>query len=192
MKRAILLMTALFALVITTNAQGLAVGSAMESFSLPDLNGNMQTLGKLKGRNGTVVIFLSAQCPVMKGYKDRINQAAAEAQTKGINFIGINSNSTESLGWVKSNAAQFGYRFPILIDKGNALADKLDARATPEVYFIDGENVLVYRGAIDNDRAGTRVTEKYLLTAFDASLASRPISRNSVPAFGCAIKRAAM
>lgn len=92
MKKTILLLTALFALAMAANGQGLGVGSAMDNFSLPDVNGNLQTLGRLKGQKGTVVIFLSAGCPVVKAYKDRINQIAAEAQGKGINFIRINSN----------------------------------------------------------------------------------------------------
>ena len=104
MKRTILFSTILLALSIAANAQGLAIGSEMANFELRDLNGKMQTLGHLKGRKGTVVIFLSAGCPVVKAYKDRINQIAAEAEGKEINFIGINSNSTESLSWVKSNA----------------------------------------------------------------------------------------
>ena len=54
MKRTILLLTALFALAVAANAQGLAVGSAVENFSLADVNGNTQTLNRLKGRNGTV------------------------------------------------------------------------------------------------------------------------------------------
>ena len=189
MKRTVLFLTVLFALAIAANAQGLAAGSAMENFSLPDLNGNIQTLNRLKGQKGAVVIFLSAGCPVVKAYKDRINQIAAEAYTKGISFIGINSNSNESLSWVKSNATQSGYRFPILIDKGNILANTLDVQATPEVYFIDSQKILLYRGAIDNDRAGSHVTDKYLTTAFDASLAGLQISRTLVAPFGCTIKR---
>ena len=189
MKRTILFSTILFALAIAGHSQGLAVGSEMANFELRDLNGNIQTLNRLKGQKGAVVIFLSAGCPVVKAYKDRINQIAAEAEGKEINFIGINSNSTESLSWVTSNAAQFGYRFPILIDKGNILANTLDVEATPEVYFIDSQKVLLYRGAIDNDRAGSHITDKYLTTAFDASLAGLQISRTLVAPFGCTIKR---
>src|SRR5882672_3031279 len=126
MKRAVLLLMGLFVLAMAVDTQDLAVGSAIENFSLPDLNGNVQTLNRLKGQKGAVVIFLSAQCPMVKAYKDRINQIATDAGGKGINFIGINSNSNESLSWLKSNASGFGYRFPILIDKGNKLADTLD------------------------------------------------------------------
>src|SRR5688572_30083026 len=105
MKRAVILLTAFFALVMAANAQGLAIGSTMDNFSLPDVNGKTHTLNDLRGKNGAVVIFLSAQCPVVKGYNERISQIAADYAAKGINFIGINSNVTESLDWVKSDAA---------------------------------------------------------------------------------------
>ncbi|CAN5376104.1 hypothetical protein BH20ACI2_BH20ACI2_25610 [soil metagenome] len=192
MKRAVFLLMALFALAIAANAQGLGVGSAIENFSLPDVNGNMQTLGRLKGQNGALVIFLSTQCPVVKAYKDRINQIAAEAGEKGINFVGVNSNSTESIVAIKANAAAFGYRIPVLLDKDGTLADRFGARSAPEVYFFSGENVLLYRGAIDNDQSGTTLTQNYLIAALDASLSGMPIFKKSVMPRGCSIKRAVM
>src|SRR5215467_10715483 len=127
MKRINVVLSVVFAVVFAAGAfaQTPAIGSTLDSFSLPDTTGTSQTLNDLKGKNGAVVVFLSAQCPVVKGYVGRINQLAADYQAKGINFIGINSNSTEDLVWVKSNITEYGYKFPILIDKGNVLADKL-------------------------------------------------------------------
>jgi peroxiredoxin len=168
---------------------GIEVGATAENFSLPDVDGKTQTLNSLKGKNGTVVVWLSAQCPVVKGYKDRINEIAAESQSKGINFVGINSNSTEDLNWVKSNIAEYGYKFPVLIDKGNVLADKWGASVTPEVYYFDAKNVLLYHGAIDNDRSGKNVTEGYLKAAFTESLSGKSVSKTKANAFGCTIKR---
>ena len=209
MTRLAFLFTAVFALAIAAHAQpaaavqpaanghgagkahGIAVGATMESFSLPDVDGKTHTLDALKGKNGAVVIFLSAQCPVVKAYNERISQIAAEYAAKGINFIGINSNSTESLDWVKSHAAE-NYKFPMLIDKGNKLADKLGANATPEVYFVDGKNVLLYRGAIDDDRSGKVIKDAYLKTAFDSVLTGKPIERKETKAVGCTIKRIAV
>ena len=174
-----------------TNAGGLEIGATAENFSLPDVDGKTQTLDGLKGKKGTVVVWLSAQCPVVKGYKDRINEIAAESQAKGINFIGINSNSTEDLNWVKSNIAEFGYKFPVLVDKGNVLADKWGATVTPEVYYFNSKNVLLYHGAIDNDRSGKSVTEGYLRTAFIEVLGGKPVTKTKANAFGCTIKRVA-
>jgi peroxiredoxin len=178
-----------FVLIPTVDASGdFAVGSSIDNFSLPDTNGKVQSFNDLKGKNGAVVVFLSAQCPVVKAYNERINQLAAEYQSKGITFIGINSNSTESLDWVKSHAAE-NYKFPVLIDKGNVLADKLGATVTPEAYYFDGKNVLLYHGAIDNDKSGKAITDAYLRVAFDSSLAGKAIAKTRANAFGCSIKR---
>jgi thiol-disulfide isomerase/thioredoxin len=154
------------------------------------LNGAEQSLDKLEGENGAVLVWVSAQCPVVKSYNERINQVADELKAKGINVIGINSNAPESLDWVKSNASEVGYKFPVLIDKGNVLADKLGATVTPEFYYFDKENVLLYHGALDNDRSGSNVTINYLRDAFNAALSKQPIKTPKANAFGCSIKRA--
>lgn len=171
-----------------TSAGDFAIGSTLENFSLPDTNGKVQSFNDLKGKNGAVIVFLSAQCPVVKGYNDRINQIAADYQAKGINFIGINSNATESNDWVKTHAAA-NYKFPVLKDEGNVIADRLGATVTPEVYYFDAKNVLLYHGAIDNDKTGRAITDTYLRTAFDSSLTGKAIEKTRANAFGCSIKR---
>ena len=181
----------LFAFVVSPtigNAGDFAIGTTLENFSLPDTNGKMQSFNDLKGKNGSVIVFLSAQCPVVKAYNERMNQIAAEYQAKGISFIGINSNSTESAEWVRSHAAE-NYKFPVLIDKGNVFADKLGAMVTPEAYYFDAKNVLLYHGAIDNDKSGKAITDQYLKTAFDSTLAGKPVEKTRANAFGCSIKR---
>jgi peroxiredoxin len=192
MKRANVLFVALFVVFAFVSAKAqnnFAVGATLPDFTLSDTNGKSQSFNTLKGKNGTVLIFLSAQCPVVKGYNERINQIAADYQAKGISFVGINSNATESLDWIKSDAAEVGYKFPVLIDKGNVWADKLGATVTPEVYFFDEKNVLLYQGAIDNDRSGKNVSEHILRTAFDSKLSGKAIVKTKSNAFGCTIKR---
>lgn len=164
------------------------IGATLENFSLPATDGNTYTFNDLKGNNGTVIIFLSAQCPVVKAYIERINQVAADYKARGINFIGVNSNATESLEWVTSDTAE-NFKFPMLIDKGNNLADKLGATVTPETYYFNADNVLLYHGAIDNDRSGKNIKSTYLRTAFDSALNGKPIERTRANAFGCSIKR---
>lgn len=190
----LVMILALLAFVSTANvgsAKGdLAVGTKLENFTLPDLSGAEQSFNKLKGKNGAVLVWLSAQCPVVKGYNERINQVADELKAKDINVIGINSNATESLDWVKSNASEVGYKFPVLIDRGNVLADKLGATVTPEFYYFDKENVLLYHGALDDDRQGKNVKTNYLRDAADSVMSKRPIKMTETKAFGCSIKRA--
>jgi peroxiredoxin len=189
MKRAFLTFFAVAVLAFAANAQGINIGDTMENFTLQGIDGKTHSLNDLKGKNGAVVMFLSAQCPVVKDYIERINKIAAEYEAKGIKFIGINSNHTESLEWVTSDAKENFPGFPMLIDKGNKLADKLGATVTPEAYFVDADNKLLYHGAIDNDRKGKNIQEQYLRAAFDSKLGGKAIERTRANAFGCTIKR---
>ena len=168
--------------------EGLAIGAAMENFKLTDTSGAEKSFNDLKGKNGAILVFVSAQCPVVKQYNERISQFAADFAAKGINVIGINSNHTESLDWVKSNAAE-NYKFPVLIDKGNVIADKLGANVTPEIFYLNEKNVLVYHGAIDNSRNGDNITENYLRNAVEANLSGKAVAKTTANAFGCSIKR---
>lgn len=190
LKFAVLFLIAASVVSPSASAADFPVGSKLDSFSLTGIDGKDHSFNSLMGKNGAVIVFLSAQCPVVKAYNERINQVAADYAAKGINFIGINSNSTEDLAWISSDAAQVGYKFPVLIDKGNVLADKLGATVTPEVYFFDTKNVLLYHGAIDNDRSAKNIQEQYLRTAFDTALSGGKIEKTKTAAFGCTIKRA--
>lgn len=166
----------------------LAVGSTVEDFKLPDTTGAEKSLDSLKGSNGTVLVFVSAQCPTVKQYNARISQFAADFTAKGINVIGINSNASESLDWMRSHAAE-NYKFPVLVDKGNVIADKLGASLTPEVYYLNEQNVLIYQGAIDNSSSGEQITESYLRNAVEQNSNGQPVARKTARAVGCSIKR---
>lgn len=184
---------AFIALPPTANADGIEIGAKLENFKMTGTDGKEHSFNDLKGKNGAVIIFLSAQCPVVKAYISRIDEIAAEYKAKGVNFIGINSNNrqAESLEWVTSDAAQ-NFKFPVLIDTDNKLADQFGATVTPEVFFFGADNTLLYHGAIDNDRSGKNIQDQYLRTAFDSALGGKTIERTKTNAFGCSIKRVAM
>ena len=162
----------------------------MENFKLADTNGASKSLNDLKGKNGAILVFLSVQCPVVKGYDERIVKLAEDYAAKGINVIGINSNATEAMEKVKAHTAE-NYKFPVLKDEGNVIADKLGANVTPEIYYLNEKNVLVYHGAIDNDRSGENVTMNFLRDAVESNLSGKTVAKTSANAFGCSIKRAA-
>jgi peroxiredoxin len=166
----------------------LAIGTELGSFSLSDVNGKALSPKDYQGSKGTVFIFLSAQCPVVKGYIERIQAVAKDYSGKGVNFVGINSNSTEDLAWVKSDTEK-NFPFTMLIDPGNKIADKWGASVTPEVYYFGADGKLAYRGAIDNDRRGENITKTYLRDALDSALSNKAISEKETNAFGCTIKK---
>ena len=167
-----------------------AIGSTIADFSLPDASGKEHSLASLAGKNGSVLIFIAVQCPVSNAYNARMEKLAQDYKAKGVNVIGINSNVAESADAVKAHAAEKNLSFPILKDAGNKIADRLGATVTPEAYFLDGANKLLYRGRIDNSRNDAQVTSSELRDALDAALAGKPIAKPTANAFGCTIKRA--
>jgi len=189
MKKLVMLTAVLTALTLSAYSQ-VQVGSKVENFSLPDSDGRMQSLAELKGSKGVVLVFVSIQCPVVRGYNQRINDLAKAYKAKGINLVGVDSNVTEPASDVKAHA-MMNWDFPVLLDKDAKIADKFAASVTPEAFYIDSENTLLYHGAIDNDRSGRNVTEHFLQTAFDSTLSGKKLDRTSANAFGCTIKRTA-
>ncbi|MBD0369328.1 MAG: thioredoxin family protein [Pyrinomonadaceae bacterium] len=166
-----------------------AVGSVVADFKLPDVDGKEHSLSSLKGKNGTALIFIGVQCPVSNAYNERMEKLAQDYKARGINVIGINANSTESVTEVKAHASSHNLTFTILKDNGNKIADALGAGHTPEAYLLDTGNKIVYRGRIDNARNSASVTSSELRDAMEAVLAGKPVAKSSVPAFGCSIKR---
>ena len=167
-----------------------AIGTTIEDFTLPDVDGHDHSLKSLAGKNGTVLIFVAVQCPVSNAYNERMEKLAEDYKAKGVAVVGINSNVAEDAAAVKAHAAEHKLSFPILKDPGNKIADKLGASVTPEAYFLDANNKLVYHGRIDNSRNPTQVESNDLRNALDAALSGKAVEKTEAKAFGCTIKRA--
>ena len=167
-----------------------AIGSTIEGFSLPDVDGTERSLKSLAGQKGTVLLFIAVQCPVSNAYNERMEKLAADYKAKGINVVGINSNVAEDGAACKAHAAENKLTFTILKDPGNKIADKLGASVTPEAYLLDASNKLVYHGRIDNSRNAANVETPDLRNALDAVVSGKAVEKSEAKAFGCSIKRA--
>src|SRR6266478_9706641 len=192
------LMIALAAIAIAANTRAIntdlpappAIGATIVDFTLPDTSGANHSLASLKGKNGAVLIFIAVQCPVSNAYNERMEKLAQDYKARGISVIGINANNTENASVVKAHATEKHLTFPILKDPGNKIADRLGATRTPEAYFLDANNKLLYHGRIDNSKDPAGVNASELREALDAALAAKPIGKTTATAFGCSIKRA--
>ena len=167
-----------------------AIGTTIDDFTLPDVDNKDHSLKSLAGKNGTVLLFIAVQCPVSNAYNERMEKLAQDYKARGINVIGINSNVKEDAAAVKAHAAEHKLTFTILKDPSNKIADKLGASVTPEAYFLDANNKLLYHGRIDNARNVEQLETSDLRNALDAALAGKAIEKTEAKAFGCTIKRA--
>ena len=85
--------------------------------------------------------------------------------------------------------------FPLLKDVGNELADRLGVERTPEVFVLDADRVVRYRGRVD-DQFGLGVhraapTRRDLAVAIEDLLAGRPVAADRTEPAGCKIGRVA-
>lgn len=167
------------------------VGSAAPDFQLATLKGKSFSLAEAyKSHNAVVVMFISTKCPYSNAYNGRMREMASAYEGKGVHFVGINSNKTESVEEALAHAKENQHAFPIVKDPGNKVADLYDARRTPEIFVVDREGKVRYHGRIDeNYENPSKVTSPDLRDALDSLLAGKPIARAVTKAFGCTIKR---
>ena len=178
------------------SAAELEIGSGMPgmNYKLKDISGNTTTLADVKGNKGTLVIFSCNTCPWVIRWEDRYVSIADTYTSKGIGVIAVNSNAArfdgdDSLEEMIKHAEKNNYNFPYVQDPRSQLASEFGATKTPHIYLFDNNDVLVYRGAIDdNARDARTVEEPFLANAIDQLLSGRSIEKPTSKAIGCSIK----
>jgi peroxiredoxin len=173
-------------------ADGPAIGASAPDFQLTSVDGKAFSLAEAtKSHKATVVMFIATKCPYSNAYNDRMKKMADEYAAKGVQFVGINSNSTEPADEVQKHGKEHGFGFPLMKDPSNKVADMYDARRTPEVFVIDAQGKVRYHGRIDeNYEDAAKVTSPDLRNALDSVLSGQPVAKAETKAFGCTIKRA--
>jgi peroxiredoxin len=146
------------------------------------------------GKKGLVVVFLSFECPVCANYAPTLADLARTYGRRGVAFLGITTNQGESAAHVARRAREFNLPFPVVPDKGLAAARAFQAEVTPEVFVLDEQFHLRYRGRIDDSFAArlkknSRIRREDLRRALDEVLAGKRVSRPATKAVGCPIPR---
>jgi peroxiredoxin len=173
------------ALTASLSASALEIGTAAPDFHLTTLDGREISLADAeRSHRAVVVMFLSTICPYSNYYNDLIRDLAVEFDRKNVFFLGINSGRLETAAEAKSHAKEHGHAFSIAKDSDSHVADLLGARRTPEVFVIDHDGKLRYRG-----RVASKLSSPDLKNALDALLEGRPVRPAETKAFGCAIPR---
>lgn len=162
--------------------------AAVSPFTLNALDGSEVRIDPAKAR-ATVILFVSALCPVSNAYNDRMSALFRDYSGKGVQFAFVNANQNESAADVSAHSRSAAFPFSVLKDNGNALADRLGAQLTPEVFVLDRAGTVVYHGAIDDHKNEARIKTHATRDAIEALLEGRPVDLAELKAFGCTIKR---
>lgn len=165
------------------------------SFRLPATDGKTYTLEELRGRNGTLVMFICNHCPYVQAVLDRIVRDARDLAALGIASVAISSNDAsaypeDSFPRMKEVAAANRFPFPYLYDETQEVARRFGAVCTPDFFGFNRDLALQYRGRLDESgrspaSAGAR---RELFEAMKAVAETGRGPAEQVPSMGCSIK----
>jgi peroxiredoxin/mono/diheme cytochrome c family protein len=171
----------------------LSDGVSIGDFKLADYRGHTVALSDYSDAKLVVVAFLGTECPLARLYAPRLVDLAHRYESRGVKFLGIDSNRQDSLTEILHAARTLGLTFPLLKDVGNRVADQFGAERTPEVFVVDAQRRVRYRGRIDDQyevgvqRAAPRRSD--LAVALDELLSGSKVTEASTTAPGCLIGR---
>lgn len=170
------------------------VGEKIANIALKNEAGKEYRLYDLKDRKAIVLVFLSFECPVSNSYAQPLADMAAEYGKHGVTLWGLTTNEDETRAQVAKHARDYKLPFPVFKDEKFRAAQALQAEVTPEVFVLDGNFVLRYRGRIDDAyserlKRHAKVTRQELLQVLGELLSGRPVSVAPTRAIGCLIPR---
>ena len=173
----------------------LELGTEVPDFELPDVvSGKTVSLGDFDDKKGILIIFMCNHCPYVKHIKKHLSKFAKDYQND-IGTIAINANDIERYPKDRpekmvEDAKKFDYPFPYLFDETQQTAKAYGAACTPDIYLVDKNHRLVYRGQYDDSRPanGKPVTGKDLRNAIDRLLEDKEPIEDQKPSMGCNIK----
>jgi peroxiredoxin len=140
-----------------------------------------------------VVVFTCNHCPYALAWHERIAQAARDYAAQGVRFLAINPNDAEryprdSLEAMRRRVAHEEWPMPYLRDESQEVARAYGAKTTPDVFVLDGEGQLRYRGAPDSDYDDPSENAAWLRQALDAILDGAEPQPTETQPVGCSIK----
>jgi len=159
------------------------IGDQAPAFALPD------TDGVERGPEGvTVVAFTCNHCPYALGWHEGLLQVARDYPQ--VTFLAVNPNDAErypadSFEAMKERVeAEGGWPHPYLRDETQEVARAYGAKTTPDLFVLDADRRLRYRGAPDSDRRETG----WLRDALDDVVEGEEPQRAETEPVGCSVK----
>ncbi len=175
------------------------IGKAAPDFTLTDAEGNSHSLADFKGK--TVVLeWFNHGCPfVQKHYgSGNMQQLQEAAVDDDVVWLTIVSSAEGKQGHLtadeaKAKKAELGMNATaFLLDPDGTVGKLYDAKTTPEMFVINAEGALVYKGAIDSKAdakaASIEGATNYVTAALDSVESGEAIETATTKPYGCSVK----
>ena len=170
-------------------------GEKAKNFDLLSTENKKTSLDDVKGKNGTLVMFICNHCPYVKAVIKDIVKDAKYLETLGIKSVAIMSNDVknypeDSFENMISFSKTHNFTFPYLIDETQEVAKKYGAVCTPDFFGYNKNLELQYRGRIRELKNLKPIGkgDSDLNVAMKSIAASGKGPKKQIPSMGCNIK----
>ncbi len=169
-----------------------AVGMMAAPIVLPGVDGPYERTA-WDDREAVAVVWWANHCPTIHRYEERFIQLVDDYRPRGVEFVAVASNCVEQypaddFDKMKERAEEKGYNFYYVFDETQEVAHAYGPERTPDVFLVNPDGFVVYRGAIEDSQHPEEVERRHLREALDEMLAGEPISVRKTPPHGCTVK----
>ena len=170
-------------------------GEKAKNFNLLSTENKKISLDNVRGKNGTLVMFICNHCPYVKAIIKDLVSDIKFLEGLGIRSVGIMSNDVKNypddsfenmISFSKLHAFSFAY----LIDETQSVAKEYGAVCTPDFFGYNKNLELQYRGRIRElkDLKPVRKGDSDLKVAMKLVAETGHGPKNQIPSMGCNIK----
>jgi len=170
-------------------------GEKAKNFNLISTDNNKISLNDVKGKNGTLVMFICNHCPYVKAIIKNIVEDVKYLETLNIKSVAIMSNDVKNYPEDSfENMITFSklnnFSFPYLFDETQKIAKDYGAVCTPDFFGYNSNFELQYRGRIRELKNLKPVVkgDSDLITAMKLIAESGKGPEKQIPSMGCNIK----
>jgi len=170
-------------------------GEKAKNFNLLSTENKKLSLNDIKGKNGTLIMFICNHCPYVKAVIKDIVQDVKYFETIGIKSVAIMSNDVknypeDSFENMIAFSKLHNFSFPYLIDISQEVAKKFGAVCTPDFFGYNKNLELQYRGRIRKlkDLKAVQKGDSDLNIAMKLIASTGKGPENQTPSMGCNIK----
>ena len=171
-------------------------GRQAEDFKLRSINNKLISLEEIKGKNGTLVMFICNHCPYVKAIIKDLVKDCNELKIDGVSSLAIMSNDTKNYpedsfdNMIKfADNNNFG-NTNYLFDETQEIAKKYGAVCTPDFFGYNKNLELHYRGRFRElkDLKPINNGDSDLKIAMKMVAQTQKGPDQQIPSMGCNIK----
>jgi len=170
-------------------------GKKADFFELKSIENKLINLNDIKGKNGTLIMFICNHCPYVKAVIDDIVDDCKNLEKEEIKSVAIMSNDQknypeDSFEKMISFSKKYKFNFPYLVDETQKVAKTYDAVCTPDFFGYNANLELQYRGRIRElkDLKPVKNNDSDLIKAMRLIAKTGKGPENQIPSMGCSIK----